>query len=89
MEAPLDILVDETFPISGRGTVVAGTIRGGVLRVGDLVEIVRADGATTRAKVSGIDFLCGPDVRPNAVGLLLAPHDDAYVLTGCVITGLA
>jgi translation elongation factor EF-Tu-like GTPase len=41
MEPALDILVNETYPIAGRATVVSGTIRSGVLRVGDMVQVVR------------------------------------------------
>lgn len=85
MESPLDIVVEDTFRIDGRGTVTAGIIRSGELRVCYDVSITRADGRATRATVRSIDISCGPNVRRDAVGFLLDPHDDAFVRAGSVI----
>jgi hypothetical protein len=68
MEAPLELVVEDIYQLRERGTVVRGTIRSGMVRVGDNVTIIRADGQTIEAKVRAIDFLCGPNVRRNAVG---------------------
>jgi hypothetical protein len=38
--------------------------------------------------VRAIEFLCGPNVRRDAVGFLLAPHYQAFVVSGSVIKGL-
>lgn len=87
-DEPLDLLVTDTFRIKGRGTITAGQIRTGTLRQGQLVEIVRPDGESLRAKVRGIDFICGPNVRRDVVGFVLDPHPDDFAIEGAVIRSL-
>lgn len=81
----LEIVVEETFRIAGRGTVVAGSLRSGDLRVGDWVEVVREDGSSLVAKVRSIEIHKPPD-RPDWIGLVLDDEAaDSYVVAGSVI----
>jgi len=85
MDEPLDIVVEATYAIRGRGTVTTGTIRSGVLRMSDSVEVVRPDGASIVALVRGIEFICGPNVRRDAVGFMLEQVADPYLVTGSIV----
>lgn len=49
-ETVFAMYIDDVFSISGRGTVVTGTVKSGALRVGDVVSItkvINVDGVTT------------------------------------------
>ena len=43
-DAPFLMPVEDVFSITGRGTVVTGRIESGVIKIGDEVEIVGAEG---------------------------------------------
>lgn len=65
--------VEDVFTISGRGTVVTGTIEAGLLRVGDEI-VIRGRSADRKALVSGIELFrkIVSEAGPGAgVGLLL------------------
>ena len=47
--------VEDVFSITGRGTVLTGKIKSGVIRVGDKVFIKKADGTVLEDIVNGIE----------------------------------
>jgi elongation factor Tu len=52
---PFRFEIEDVFVITGRGTVATGTVRRGILSVGDAVDVVRADGTRVGATVTGIE----------------------------------
>ncbi|MFC9996222.1 hypothetical protein [Nocardia sp. NPDC127526] len=72
--APFRMTIEGVFTITGRGTIVAGTVEQGAVSVGDDVEIIGAADILL-ARIRGIDFVCrprtDPQERPNTLGLLL------------------
>ena len=82
---PLDLLVTDTFPIKGRGVIVVGQIRKGVLRTGDTVDVVRPGGEVLRVLVRGIEMVCGPAVRRDSVAFLLSREADEFVIADSVV----
>lgn len=52
---PCSFTVEDVFTITGRGTVVTGTVTAGTLRVGDVVTVVGAAGSR-EAQVLGIEM---------------------------------
>ncbi|KAG7921061.1 hypothetical protein KL927_000305 [Ogataea polymorpha] len=57
LEQPFLLPIDEVFSISGRGTVVSGTVERGVLKKGEEVEIVGGKNATPlKTTVTGIEM---------------------------------
>ena len=85
MDERLEIVVDATWDIQQRGLVTTGTIRSGVLRAGDRVRVSRPDGASVAANVRAIEFICGPNVRRDAVGFILERGADPYLVAGSVV----
>lgn len=70
-DEPFLLMVQETFRISGRGTVVTGRIERGTLRIGDELEIVGPGRSRTTA-CAGIDRLRRvPAMAEATVGVLL------------------
>jgi elongation factor Tu len=55
VDKPFLMPVEDVFSITGRGTVVTGRIEGGVINVGDTVEIVGIRG-TTSTTVTGVEM---------------------------------
>ena len=47
--------IEDVFFITGRGTVVTGTVGSGKISVGDEVGIRQADGSRRRARVTGVE----------------------------------
>ncbi|KAH3661931.1 hypothetical protein OGAPHI_006110 [Ogataea philodendri] len=56
LEQPFLLPVDEVFSISGRGTVISGTVERGVLKKGEEIEIVGGKGAPVKTIVTGIEM---------------------------------
>ncbi|MBP5582076.1 MAG: hypothetical protein J6X85_09895 [Ruminococcus sp.] len=48
-------MVSDVFTVSGRGTVVTGTVTGGVFRVGDEVRIVHGNNDGIPTVIMGIE----------------------------------
>lgn len=66
--------VGDVFTITGRGTVVTGTIASGEIAVGDKVIVERRDGSTIESVVNGIEMfrkLLDKAQAGDNVGLLL------------------
>jgi elongation factor Tu len=77
--------VDGVFAIRGRGTVVAGVVEEGTVRVGDQVSI--GDGFSVR--VDGIEVSRQVAAQADAgekAGLLFTDLDKASVMRGQVVT---
>jgi translation elongation factor EF-Tu-like GTPase len=52
---PFRLEVEDVFSITGRGTVVTGTVASGRVRVGDSVGLRRADGSRVELEVTGLE----------------------------------
>ena len=50
-----EFVVSDVFSISGRGTVVTGTVTGGVFSVGDRVIVDRGHSGTVETEIVGIE----------------------------------
>ena len=50
-----EFVVSDVFAVSGRGTVVVGTVTGGVFRVGDEVRIVHGNNDGIATEIVGIE----------------------------------
>ena len=50
-----EFVVSDVFTISGRGTVVVGTVTGGVFSVGDRVIVDRGHSGTIETEIVGIE----------------------------------
>jgi len=60
--------VNEVFTLTNRGRFVVGDIEDGVVRVGDVVEVVRGDAVTT-AQVDAVEFVDTPHQGLSKVAL--------------------
>jgi elongation factor Tu len=85
--APFQMPIEDTFTITGRGTVVSGRVERGSLKAGDEVEIV-GGGKSRAAVVTGVQAfrkdIPAADAGLN-VGLLLRGVDRGEVERGMVI----
>ncbi|GAB4589251.1 EF-Tu/IF-2/RF-3 family GTPase [Nocardia sp. IFM 10818] len=86
--APFRMTIEGVFTITGRGTVVAGTVEQGAVSVGDDVEIIgAADVLLTR--IRAIDFVRCPrtdaQARPNTLGLLLEGVHKDHIAVGDIV----
>lgn len=83
------LVVQDTFSITGRGTVVTGVVDAGSVSVGDWVFLNKKDGRVLRMKVGGIESFrkmlpsAGPGMK---VGLLLRDVTKYEVQPGEVLT---
>ena len=83
--ARFDLTVGDVFTITGRGTVVTGTIDTGHVKVGDAVTLVRSDGSTRELTVSGIEMFrktTDSAVAGDNVGLLLGGIERGDIARG-------
>ncbi len=55
-EGNFRIVVEDVFTLTGRGTVVTGTVESGTVRVGDTVQLRRTDGSNRTVKIAGIEM---------------------------------
>jgi len=85
--APFQMPIEDTFTITGRGTVVSGRVERGSLKAGDEVEIV-GGGQSRKVVVTGVQAfrkdIPAADAGLN-VGLLLRGVDRGEVERGMVI----
>lgn len=89
---PFEMVVDQAFTITGRGTVVIGTARGGSLRTGQHIVIERSGLAELRTTIAGLELQrrLVDSVPPDAqVGVLLGDVARTDVPAGSVLHGLA
>lgn len=86
---PFTMPIDDVFTITGRGTVVTGTVTAGRVRVGDEVTLQRAEPAV-RTTVVGVEKLRrrtdSADAGEN-VGLLLRGVRREDLSRGDVVVG--
>ena len=72
MAAERLFVVTDTFAIADRGLVLSpGPMPGAKVQFGDVVELRRADGTSTRARVVGLAN-SSPDVVKQGVPMMLA-----------------
>jgi translation elongation factor EF-Tu-like GTPase len=88
-EEPLDLVVTGTFRIEELGMLTTGRIRAGILRQGDVVEVLRPDGQTMRVSVRAIELISGPRLPIGDVGFRLGAEADDFVVQGAVIHGVS
>ncbi len=87
VDKPFLMPIEDVFSISGRGTVVTGRIEGGVLHVGDEVEIVgiRETQKTTCTGVEMFNKLLDEGQAGDNIGALLRGIDKKAVERGQVL----
>lgn len=86
---PFQLVVEDVFSITGRGTVVTGKVSSGTVRTGQQVEVVRGGVTVATTTVTGVEAF--RKVLESAsvgdfVGLLLAGVAKSDVLAGDVIS---
>lgn len=72
--ASFRIMVQDVFSITGRGTVITGTVETGSVSVGDSVTLRRVDGSARTVTVTGIEKfrqITDTAVKGENVGILL------------------
>ena len=50
-----EFIAEDTFAVSGRGTVVVGTVTEGVFRVGDNVRVMHGENVVASTVITGIE----------------------------------
>lgn len=86
--APFQMVVEDVFSITGRGTVVTGTIGSGTVSVGDRVTVATASGPGV-CTVTGVEMFRKQVKTADAgsnVGLLLDRARREDVTRGAVIS---
>lgn len=86
--APFQMVVEDVFSITGRGTVVTGTIGSGTVSVGDRVTVATVSGPGVY-KVTGVEMFRKQVKTADAganVGLLLDGARREDVTRGAVIS---
>lgn len=51
-----EFVVEDVFTITGRGRIATGTVRSGILRVDDVIDIVREGAVAGTTSVKGIEM---------------------------------
>lgn len=75
-------LVQDTFQIPGRGTVVSGLLTDGEIRNGDTL---RVEGTTADVRISFVDLHSRTTEEGRRVGLELNPEDATAVTAGSTL----
>jgi len=89
-DLPFRMTVLEVFGIIGRGTVAAGRIESGTLRVGDEIEILHISGGRQRTVVTGVELISQVLAPTEAtVGVLLKDVSRSDLKRGDVLTGVS
>ena len=80
--------IDDIFTITGRGTVVTGTVEIGSIKIGDKILVVRLNGEKIPSTVTGVEMfrklLTTATVGDN-IGLLLRGIEKGMLTKGDVI----
>ncbi|WP_328403136.1 elongation factor Tu [Streptomyces sp. NBC_00390] len=87
-QAPFLLPVENVLTITGRGTVVTGAVERGIVRVGDRVEVLGADGGPQTTVVTGLETFGKPMESAEAgdnVALLLRGMPRDAVRRGHVV----
>jgi elongation factor Tu len=87
-DKPFLMPIEETFSISGRGTVASGRVMRGVLKKDSEVEIVGGDGPPIRTKVTDIETFkksCEEAIAGDNSGLLLRGIKREQIDRGMVV----
>ena len=85
---PFRLAIQDVFSITGRGTVVTGTVDTGRISVGDRIGIRHADGSRTEVTVAGLEAFratlqsAGPG---DHIGVLLQPLERDDVAMGDIL----
>jgi translation elongation factor EF-Tu-like GTPase len=83
------LMVEDVFSITGRGTIVTGRVLAGTVAVGDQVLLTRAGTTVAQTTVTGIEmFRKSVDVASvgDNVGLLLRDVQREQVVRGDVLS---
>jgi elongation factor Tu len=87
-EKPFLMSVEDVFSITGRGTVATGAIETGIVRTGDVVEIVGLQEERMQSTVTGVEMfrkILDEGRAGENVGLLLRGIDKEAIKRGMVI----
>jgi elongation factor Tu len=83
--------INDVFTITGRGTVVAGFIEQGVVRVGDRLQLIRGDGTSGPViACRSVEFVGRIEWRPGdpaTVGLIVPDLSQQDVARGDMLAG--
>ena len=87
IDKPFLMPIEDVFSISGRGTVVTGRVERGIIKVGDVVEIVgiKPTAQTTCTGVEMFRKLLDQGEAGDNVGLLMRGIDKKDVKRGMVV----
>jgi elongation factor Tu len=88
IDKPFLLPVEDVFSITGRGTVATGRIERGVVKVGELVEIVGLQEKSMTSTVTGVEMfrkLLDSGEAGDNVGLLLRGIEKTDIKRGQVI----
>jgi elongation factor Tu len=89
-DKPFLMAVEDVFSITGRGTVATGRVERGVVRVGDVVELVGLRG-TKNTTVTGLEMFqktLEESVAGDNVGILLRGVQKADIERGMVLSAI-
>ena len=87
-DAPFLLPVENVLTITGRGTVVTGAVERGVVKLGDRVELIGAEGETLHTVVTGVETFGKPMEFAQAgdnVALLLRSVERGQVRRGMIV----
>jgi translation elongation factor EF-Tu-like GTPase len=84
---PFELIVEETWNVTGRPPIVTGTMVSGVVQVGDRFEIV-GDEQGQVGTVRGIEFHVDRSSDPRHHGLQIDDVTLAALSPGTVLRGL-
>jgi elongation factor Tu len=87
-DAPFLLPVENVLTITGRGTVVTGAVERGVIRLGDRVELIGAEGEPLTTVVTGVETFGKPMEYAQAgdnVALLLRSVERGQVRRGVIV----
>lgn len=82
------LTVQDTFTITGRGTVITGCVEVGQVSVGDVVQLRRADGSGRQVRVTGVEVfrkMLDTATEGMNVGLMLADIEKSEIGRGDVL----
>lgn len=83
-----EMVIEDVFTITGRGTVVTGKVSLGEIKNGDVVHIKKQDGTYMEAEITGIEMfrkMLDVAVEGDNVGILLKGIEKTDIERGDVL----
>lgn len=82
------MVIEDVFTITGRGTVVTGKVSLGEVKTGDIIQIKKQDGTYMETEVAGIEMfrkMLDVAVEGDNVGILLKDIERTEVARGDIL----